>query len=87
MRLNDWLPDDLRQRLRPYLARCLGTADDGLDQKRSFMLADWAVRVALPVAIEPMGRERAEKLRALPEIVDEETAYAAVASSSRWRTS
>lgn len=32
--LNDRLTNDLRQKLRPYLARTIGTADDGRDQER-----------------------------------------------------
>lgn len=30
--LNDCWDDDMRQRLRPYLARCIGTAEDGRDE-------------------------------------------------------
>jgi hypothetical protein len=32
--LNDYWSDKDRQRLRPYLVRCIGTADDGLDDVR-----------------------------------------------------
>lgn len=32
--LNDGLSDEYRQRLRPYLTRCIGTAGDGLDPMR-----------------------------------------------------
>jgi hypothetical protein len=32
--LNDHLEDGPRQRLRPYLVRTIGTADDGLDEAR-----------------------------------------------------
>ena len=42
--LNDALDDDPRQRLRPYLTRTIGTADDGLDEARTWMALDWLVR-------------------------------------------
>lgn len=32
--LNDSLGDEQRQRLRPYLTRCIGTVDDGHDEMR-----------------------------------------------------
>ena len=41
---NDALPDDKRQRLRPYLARTIGTAGDGLDEQRSWLATDWLIR-------------------------------------------
>lgn len=34
MGLNDSLPDDLRQQLRPYAARTIGTAGDGHSEMR-----------------------------------------------------
>ena len=46
--LNDSLEDRSRQRLRPYLARTIGTADDGLDESRSWMALDWLVRTYVP---------------------------------------
>jgi hypothetical protein len=42
--LNDTLENEPRQRLRPYLARTIGTADDGLDEARSWMAMDWLIR-------------------------------------------
>jgi regulator of protease activity HflC (stomatin/prohibitin superfamily) len=76
--LNDNLPDDLRQRLRPYLARMIGTAGDGLTQGRLWMLADWAVRVAAAEAQDVSGRrDLGDKLRAVEPIVDKQTAKAA----------
>jgi hypothetical protein len=42
--LNDSLDDEPRQRLRPYLTRTIGTADDGLDEARSWMAMDWLIR-------------------------------------------
>jgi hypothetical protein len=46
--LNDGLPDAPRQRLRPYLARTIGTAQDGLDEARAWMAMDWLVRTYTP---------------------------------------
>lgn len=46
--LNDSLEHAPRQRLRPYLARTIGTADDGLDEIRSWMALDWLIRTYAP---------------------------------------
>ena len=42
--LNDGLEHEPRQRLRPYLARTIGTAGDGLDPARAWMALDWLIR-------------------------------------------
>ncbi len=34
-----------RQRLRPYLARTIGPAEDGFDSTRSWLALDWLIRV------------------------------------------
>lgn len=76
---NDALDDKARQRLRPYLARTIGTAGDGLDQKRAEMCLDWLVRVYTPAWLDlvPSLRQHAEALRAMPEgLVVENTARA-----------
>lgn len=41
MTLNDSLGDAKRQRLRPYLARMIGTNDDGLDDVRAQLAVKW----------------------------------------------
>jgi hypothetical protein len=46
--LNDTLPDGPRQRLRPYLARTIGTAGDGLDEERAWLAMDWLIRTYAP---------------------------------------
>jgi hypothetical protein len=46
--LNDSLEDEPRQHLRPYLARTIGTGDDGLDEARSWMAMDWLIRTYTP---------------------------------------
>ena len=52
---NDGLERRARQRLRPYLARTIGTRDDGLDEERSWMAMDWLIRVYAPAWLELMG--------------------------------
>jgi hypothetical protein len=74
-RLNDTLDDENRQRLKPYLPRCAGTAGDGKDELRGWLAADWAVRVAAPTWLELAGvTESAAALRALAPITDYATA-------------
>jgi hypothetical protein len=69
--LNDNLPDDLRQQLRPYLVRMIGTADDGRSEERRYAVADWAIHVPAAQAQVRVGRnDLAEKLRAIPEVRD-----------------
>ena len=53
--LNDNLPDDLRQQLRPYLARMIGTAGDGRTEERLYMLAEWTIRVAETLQVRVVG--------------------------------
>ena len=76
--LNDRWDDEMRQRLRPYLARCIGTANDGMDRERGFLCLDWQIRTYLPAWLElaSLSREAAE-VRALRPITDLPTAKAA----------
>ena len=53
--LNDGLGNRERQRLRPYLTRTIGTADDGLDQPRGWMALDWLVRMYAPAWLALAG--------------------------------
>ncbi len=70
-RWNDDLDDEGRQRLKPYLPRCIGTAGDGQDEARGWLAADWLVRVHTPAWLELGGVEdAAAALRALPELRD-----------------
>jgi hypothetical protein len=67
---NDGLPDDRRQRLRPYLARTIGTKGDGLDEKRAWMCTDWLIRVYTPTWLAKAGLDAAAKrLRSLPPVL------------------
>jgi hypothetical protein len=57
--LNDGLDHDPRQRLRPYLTRTIGTAQDGLDTERGWMAMDWLTRVYTPAWLRVAGLRRA----------------------------
>jgi hypothetical protein len=67
---NDRLPDDRRQRLRPYLTRTIGTRDDGHDEERAWMCLDWLIRVYAPTWLSLAHLEdAAERLRSLPPVL------------------
>lgn len=69
--LNDSLEDAPRQRLRPYLARTIGTAGDGLDEARSWMALDWLIRSYARTWLSVAGlTESADRLAALPPVAD-----------------
>jgi hypothetical protein len=55
VRLNDGLPEDLRQELKPYLPRVIGTAGDGQDEARGWLAADFTIRTVLPTWLELAG--------------------------------
>jgi hypothetical protein len=80
--LNDVLADEPRQRLRPYLSRVIGTAGDGLDERRAWSCASRLARTCLPAALDAAGLpEHAQRLRfapaaELPGAVDEARAAA-----------
>jgi len=75
---NDDLDDEGRQQLKPYVPLVVGTAGDGADEKRAWMVTDWMVRVHTPAWLELVGmKEQAAALRALPEITSTELAVAA----------
>jgi hypothetical protein len=65
--LNDSLDDGPRQRLRPYLTRTIGTADDGLDEARAWAAMDWLVRSFSPHWLAAAGLvPSARRLESLP---------------------
>jgi hypothetical protein len=67
IRFNDLLGDADRQKLRPYLARTIGTAGDGRDDERVEMLTTWLLRERLAPLLDGAGCARAaEQLRRLP---------------------
>jgi hypothetical protein len=72
--LNDGLEHEPRQRLRPYLARTIGTADDGLDTDRGWMAMDWLIRVYTPAWLAAAGlRDTAAGLSELARVADGES--------------
>jgi hypothetical protein len=67
--LNDGLESAPRQRLRMYLPRTIGTADDGLDEPRAWMAMDWLIRTYTPAWLGRAGfTEPAAELRSLAPI-------------------
>ncbi len=84
--LNDGLDDARRQRLRPYLTRTIGTADDGLDPLRAWMAMDWLIRTYTPSWLELAGLEgSAAALRTLGPVLDAPTLHKALAPLERGR--
>jgi hypothetical protein len=68
--LNDNLPDRQRQKLRPYLARAIGTAGDGLDRERAMMAAEWLIGVNAPTWLSLAGLDAAvERLHTLSPLL------------------
>jgi hypothetical protein len=77
--LNDGLDDEPRQRLRPYLTRTIGTADDGLDSTRAWLAMDWLIRIYTPAWLWLADlRASGDALAALPAVGDEPTLHAAL---------
>ena len=69
--LNDSLDNGHRQLLRPYLARTIGTADDGLDEARSWMALDWLNRTYAPTWLAAADlTESAHRLADLAPVMD-----------------
>jgi len=78
---NDGLNDDDRQMLKPYAAKVIGTANDGRDEERAWMCADWLIRTHLPTWSDLAGiREHASTLRALTPITSTENVMNAQAA-------
>ena len=74
IRLNDLANDVQRQDLVQFGPRVLNTAGDGLDERRRWLGADHAVRVATPRWLEKAGLTgHAAALRAVAPIVDRAT--------------
>ena len=69
--LNDVLPDEKRQQLRPYITLMPGTAADGLDETRGYLALDWLIRTYTPAWLDLAGlTEEAAALRDLRRIAD-----------------
>jgi hypothetical protein len=69
--LNDSLEDEPRQRLRPYLARTIGTGGDGFDETRSWLAMDWLTRTYVPRWLVVAGlNESADHIAGLGPLLD-----------------
>ena len=65
--LNDTLSSEKRQVLKPLIPLIVGTADDGYDQERGLMAADWVIRTYTPTWLRLAGLEDAAvSLETLP---------------------
>jgi len=83
---NDSLGEDGRQKLKPFLPRTIGTAEDGHDEERAWLVTDWLVRVCAPAWLELAGvKESPEALRALPPSTDGGAARSAQATIDKAR--
>jgi hypothetical protein len=84
MRLNDLLPDDKRQELRDLLPNggpspLDGTEDDGLDEARVMMAANWALHTGARTWLAAAGlTDETSALDAIPPITDRATLNAAL---------
>jgi hypothetical protein len=77
--LNDGLEDGPRQALRPYLARTIGTSDDGLDPARAWMALDWLIREYAPCWLDAAQLPAlAIALRELAPVLDERSLHRAL---------
>jgi hypothetical protein len=85
--LNDALPDVQRQRMRPYLARTIGTVADGLDEDRRWLCADWLIREYTPAWLDlvPALQADAAALRSLPPVLAVENVQRAMVDLGRSR--
>jgi hypothetical protein len=74
-----WESDDERTAaLSPFIMRLANTRDMSKELKRAYLLVDWGVRTIAADALELMGLvEQSQKLRAIAEIVDVQSANAA----------
>ncbi|HEY2088575.1 MAG TPA: hypothetical protein VGH54_21470 [Mycobacterium sp.] len=76
MRLNDRADDERRQDLKRFIPLVIGTAGDGLDDRRRWLATDRVLRVLLPKWLDRAGAaDRAGQLRALAPITSHDTWY------------
>ena len=66
---NDSVSDEVRQTLKPFIPRLIGTANPALEERRALVAADWLVRTHTPAWLRLAGLTvQAEALESLPEI-------------------
>lgn len=86
---NDALPVEERNRiLKPFILRLIGTrSTPDVEAARSFLAADWAVRVYAPVWLRAAGMDdEAAALEALPPLSSVESCKAAIPALEVART-
>jgi hypothetical protein len=86
--LNDGMPTDASRNrlLRPLVPDLVGTRGSAADERRrGFQVADAMVRTFVPHLLDKrQRRDEAAALRALPAVVDAETARAALRAIEHW---
>ena len=81
--LNDVMPDEQRQRLRPFIPLLAGTSNGCPPVQRAMLCADKAVRVFAVAALKAVGFDSsAEQLEALDPVKDGAAGAAARAAAS-----
>lgn len=67
---NDSVSDEIRQTLKPYIPRLIGSAaSPAIEERRALMVTDWLVRIHAPARLRLAGlTSNAEALESLPEI-------------------
>lgn len=82
---NDYVDDTTRETLKPFVLKLIGTrSTPAVEQRRMLFLADSAVRVFAPLALEAASQiEQAKALRSLASITDKKSALAA--ESAAWK--
>lgn len=82
--LNDWMPDDQRQRLIPYIPKLAATKNGVSPQTRAFLCADRAVRVFAAMALKARGMHtEADKLSKMTPITDRASALTGRARAAK----
>jgi hypothetical protein len=85
--VNDWMTDEERQLLVPLIPKLVGTAcDHTVSLRRAMLICDGTVRQILPLAFDPILPDVAAKLRALDQVQDEASAWAAESAAASARS-
>ncbi len=76
---NDGMNDEDRQKLKPYIAKTIGTRTNPADERtRSYMTLDWYCRISAPTWLRLIGKEaEAKAIECCEPIVDAKSAKAA----------
>ncbi len=87
IRLNDRFTDEERQLLAPLIPKLVWTRSSrSVELRRSYSLIDSSVRAITPMAMDVVGwKDLGDRLRALSEITDEQSARAARSTAGEVR--